>query len=229
MSRLPHGLERHTTHRSGWLRAAVLGANDGIVSTASLMVGIAAAKTSTGVVVATGVAALAAGALSMAVGEYISVSTQRDTERADRAKEEHELEHFPEEELQELTSIYQRRGLNATLAHEVAVALTEADSLGTHLRDELGITDSNQARPLQAAGSAAISFSIGAAIAVIAGLAGQIWVIALVSLIALGLLGAIGARLAGASLVVGAARVVAGSAVALIVTFALGRLLGTTI
>ena len=151
MSRLPHGLERHTAHRSGWLRAAVLGANDGIVSTASLMVGIAAAKTSTGVVVATGVAALAAGALSMAVGEYISVSTQRDTERADRAKEEHELEHFPEEELQELTSIYQRRGLNATLAHEVAVALTESDSLGTHLRYELGITKSNQARPLQTA------------------------------------------------------------------------------
>ena len=165
--RLPHP-EYHRTQRVGWLRAAVLGANDGIVSTASLIVGVAAADASRETILTAGVAGLVAGAMSMAVGEYVSVSSQRDAERADLAQERRELATDPENELTELTRIYERRGLDAPLAAEVAKQLTDHDALGAHVRDELGITDVATARPLQAAGSSAASFTVGALVPLLA-------------------------------------------------------------
>ena len=151
--------ETHKSHRIGWLRAAVLGANDGIVSTASLIIGVAAAQTATGDILLAGMAGLVAGAMSMAAGEYVSVSSQADTENADLELEKQHLKDYPEFELEELATIYRDRGLNRDLAHQVAVSLTEHDALGAHARDELGILDTSRAQPFQAASYSAFTFS----------------------------------------------------------------------
>ena len=158
-------IERHRSHRAGWLRAGVLGANDGIVSTASIVLGVAAADTSRSLILTAGIAGLVAGALSMAVGEYVSVSSQRDTERADIAKERQELATTPERELAELTAIYRHKGLSPPLARQVAEELSAGDVLKVHLAEELGITDESMARPLQAMFVSLVSFAIGGALA----------------------------------------------------------------
>src|SRR4051794_12563895 len=154
--------QRHLSHRSNWLRAAVLGANDGIVSTASLVLGVAASGASSGAIVTAGIAGLVAGALSMAAGEFVSVSSQRDSERADLDLEERELRADPQGELRELARIYEKRGVPSQLAEQIAVALTERDALGAHARDELGLEQERRARPGRAGGGAAVSFSCGA-------------------------------------------------------------------
>jgi VIT1/CCC1 family predicted Fe2+/Mn2+ transporter len=227
-----HG-EVHRSQRVGWLRASVLGANDGIVSTAALILGVAAADTSRNVVLTAGVAALVSGALSMAVGEYVSVSTQRDTERADIATEERELANLPERELNELTAIYREKGLSPRLAREVAVELTSHDALGTHLVDELGITEVNRARPLLAAASSAGSFAMGAALpllaAVLAPGSARMAVILVAALVALALLGTVAARLGGSRPLRPTARVVAGGAAAMAATMLVGSLVGTAV
>ena len=200
---LPHR-ERHRFERIGWLRAAVLGANDGIVSTASLMIGVAvsSAATSTSTIAIAGLAGLAAGAMSMAVGEYVSVSSQRDTENADIRKEQAELKKTPDLELNELTHIYVQRGLEPGLARSVAEQLTAADPLGAHLRDELGITHATKARPWQAALVSVVSFALGAAIPLLAlavsGQDNRIAAIAGSALVVLAVTGGIGGRLGGA-------------------------------
>lgn len=224
-------IERHFTERIGWLRAAVLGANDGIVSTASLVVGVAAANAPLGQVLTAGVAALVAGAMSMAAGEYVSVSSQADTERADLARERQELVASPELERQELAQIYEQRGLDAVLAMEVADQLMAHDALGAHARDELGLSETHAARPLQAALASAATFSLGAALPLaITVLApeGQLglWVPG-GSLGCLCGLGALAARAGGASAWVGAARVGFWGAAAMAATAAVGALFGT--
>ena len=230
--RLPHP-EHHRSQRVGWLRAAVLGANDGIVSTASLIVGVAAADTSRQMILTAGFAGLAAGALSMAVGEYVSVSSQRDAERADLAQERRELAVDPVSELNELTRIYERRGLDAPLAAEVARQLTHHDALGAHVRDELGLTAVAIARPLQAAGSSAAAFTVGALVPVLAALASpaspRILAIAAAALVALAGLGAVGARLGGAPMGAAALRITVLSAVAMAISAAIGALVGTAV
>jgi vacuolar iron transporter family protein len=230
--RLPHP-ENHRSQRVGWLRAAVLGANDGIVSTASLIVGVAAADTSRETILTAGTAGLVAGAMSMAVGEYVSVSSQRDAERADLAQERRELAADPESELNELTRIYERRGLDRSLAAEVARQLTRHDALGAHVRDELGITDLAMARPQQAAGSSAAAFTVGALIPLLAALAStsapRIPVVAASALAALGLLGALGARLGGAPTGAAALRITVLGALAMAVSAAIGATVGTAV
>ena len=225
--------EGHASHRVGWLRASVLGANDGIVSTASLLLGVAAADASRSAVVTTGVAALAAGAFSMAVGEYVSVSSQRDAEQADIAKERRELERFPEHELDELTGIYIGKGLAPDLAREVAVELSKGDQLAVHMIEELGITEATLARPLQASATSAASFAIGAVIPLIAMVIAttdlRIALTAVVSVLALGTLGAVGARLGGASVGRATVRVVIGGVGAMALTTLIGGLLGTAV
>lgn len=221
-------VERHRTERIGWLRAAVLGANDGIVSTASLIVGVAAAGASSASVLMTGVAGLVAGAMSMAAGEYVSVHSQADTEHADLARERHELAETPEAELRELTAIYTARGVTPGLAHEVAVQLTHHDALGAHARDELGLSEQTGARPLQAALASAASFTAGAAWPLaVARLAygPQLlpWVAA-ASLAALALLGSLAARAGGAPTLRAAARVAVWGALAMTVTAGVGAL-----
>src|SRR3954469_4123067 len=195
MSRAGHG-ERHLGNRSNWLRAAVLGANDGILSTASLVLGVAGAGGSSTAIVTAGIAGLVAGALSMAAGEYVSVSSQRDTEDADLRVERRELAVDPEGELLELISIYRARGLTERLAREVAEALTERDALAAHSRDELGLEEGRRARPLQAAGSSAAAFTSGAVLPLAAAVVGPGAVregaIVVVTLLALALLGATG-------------------------------------
>jgi VIT1/CCC1 family predicted Fe2+/Mn2+ transporter len=227
-----HG-ERHLSHRIGWLRASVLGANDGIVSTAALILGVAAADASRAAVLTAGVAGLASGALSMALGEYVSVSSQRDSERADIAKERWELEHVPDRELAELTAIYREKGLSPGLARQVAEELTRHDALGTHLVEELGITEQMQARPFQAAWSSAASFSVGAGIpllaAALAGSSGRIPIVLVAALVALTVLGALGALAGGARPARPTVRVVAGGAVAMGLTMVIGRLVGTAV
>src|SRR3954470_1890446 len=166
--RAPRQSERHLSHRSNWLRAAVLGANDGIVSTDSLVLGVAGSGASSGAIVTAGIAGLVAGALSMAAGEFVSVSSQRDSERADLDLEERELRADPQGELRELTRIYEKRGLPPEMARQVAVALTERDALGAHARDELGLEQERRARPVQAAWASALSFSAGAVLPVVA-------------------------------------------------------------
>jgi len=222
--------ERHTSHRVGWLRAGVLGANDGIVSTASLLMGVAAASTTTAILVTTGVAALTAGAMAMAVGEYVSVSSQRDSEQADIAKERHELEKYPDHELDELTAIYEAKGLGPELAREVAMELSKGDLLAVHMAEELGITEATLARPMQAAVTSAASFAVGAALPllaiVLAPSGSRIWVTAIVALIALGSLGALGARLGGASVTRATVRMLVGGAGAMAITTAIGHLVG---
>lgn len=228
----PHH-ERHRTQHIGWLRAAVLGANDGLISTSSLLVGMAAAAASSHTILMTGVAALVAGALSMAAGEYVSVSSQADTERADMAKEQRELEEMPEAELKELTHIYVQRGLSKELAHEVAVALHQHDALGAHLRDELGIVDHMAARPVQAALSSAAAFAMGALPPL---LLAWLWrgtgltlAITAMSLVLLGALGALAGWLGGASMAKGAARVVFWGALAMAATAMIGKLFGANV
>jgi VIT1/CCC1 family predicted Fe2+/Mn2+ transporter len=212
------------------LRAAVLGANDGIVSTTSLLLGVAAADGSRGLLFTTGVAALVAGALSMAVGEYVSVSSQHDSEMADIAKERRELARYPEHELDELTGIYIDKGLDPALARQVAIELHKGDQLKVHLIEELGITDTNRARPLQATWSSAASFAIGASVPVLtivlmpAG--ARLAATAVVALIALAVLGALGARAGGADPVRPTMRTVLGGAAAMAATAVIGGLVG---
>jgi VIT1/CCC1 family predicted Fe2+/Mn2+ transporter len=230
MKRSPHKPERHRGEHAGWLRAAVLGANDGIVSTASLVVGVAAAEADHRQVLLAGLAGLVGGAMSMAAGEYVSVSSQADTEAADLAKERWELEHYPEGEHHELVGIYVKRGLTRELADQVATQLAAHDALGTHARDELGITDALRARPVQAALASAASFAVGAmlpiavVLSVPASIAGR-WVTGL-SLVCLALLGAVAARAGGASMARGALRVCAWSALAMAFTAAVGHWFG---
>ena len=222
--------EWHRSERIGWLRAAVLGANDGIVSTASLVVGVAAANAARQDVLIAGIAGLFAGALSMAAGEYVSVSSQSDTEQADLARERHELATQPEAEEDELTGIYERRGLDPELARAVARQLMAKDALGAHARDELGLTEELTSRPLQAALASAASFAVGAGVPVLTVLlspsAALVPVIGVVTLACLLSLGALAARAGGASMVVGAARVTLWGAMAMIVTAVVGRLTG---
>ena len=221
---------QHRSHRIGWLRAAVLGANDGIVSTASLVIGVAAASAPRGDVLLAGVAGMAAGALSMAAGEYVSVSSQADTERADLAREKSELVKSPEAERAELAGIYVARGLTRELAFQVADQLTAKDALGAHARDELGIQAATQARPLQAAFASAVCFAIGAAppailAAVLPGAKLTLGIVG-VSLGLLVVLGGVAAKLGGAPMVRGALRVGFWGAVAMGVTAMAGRLFG---
>ena len=228
-----HHPERHLSHRTGWLRAAVLGANDGILSTASLVLGVAAAGASRSAIVTAGVAGLVAGAMSMAAGEYVSVSSQRDTERADLARETRELEETPEAELDELAGIYQARGLSEPLARQVAEELSRGDRLRVHARDELGFDVDALARPFQAAWTSALSFAAGAAIPLLAiALApagARIAVAIAVTLVALAGLGVAGARLGGAPILRAAGRVVLGGAFAMGITMAIGALVGTAV
>ena len=225
--------ERHRADRIGWLRAAVLGANDGLVSTASLMVGVAAANASATALLTTGAAGLVAGAMSMAAGEYVSVHTQADTEAADLERERAELEADPEAEARELAGIYVARGLQPELAQSVAAQLMAHDALGAHARDELGLTPSLAARPLQAALASAGSFAVGALLPLLVALAVpaatvEPW-IAGSTLVALAVLGAVAARAGGASMPRGAARVALWGALALGVTAAAGALFGAAI
>lgn len=223
--------EGHKSHRAGWLRAVVLGADDGIVSTASLMLGVTAAHASRQAILTAGIAGLIAGAMSMAAGEYVSVSSQRDAERADLLLEEDELRSFPEEELHELEDIYMRRGLTAELAHEVALQLHAKDALGAHARDELGINHNMLARPLQAASGSAISFAGGAMLPIIAAILGRgstsTLAITMTALITLGFSGAIGAAIGGGSRWKAALRVFVGGGLAMLVTSLIGNLVGT--
>lgn len=225
--------EAHHGLRTGWLRAAVLGANDGIVSTASLMVGVASASgVAAHTVLLSGVAGLVGGALSMAAGEYVSVSSQADAEAADVAVEREELERSPQSELNELAGIYVNRGLEPALALEVATALTKRDALSAHARDELGITDENRARPMQAAMASALAFALGAMLPLVTAL----WaphdfvqvVIALVCLFCLTALGAAAARIGGASLGKGALRVFLWSSLAFVAAALVGRVFGAS-
>jgi len=222
--------ERHRSERTGWLRAAVLGANDGLLSTAGLVVGVASAQASRSAVLLAGFAGLVAGAFSMAAGEYVSVSSQADAEDADRQLEQRELAEDPRGEREELANIWRRRGLDADLAAKVADQLTAHDALGAHLRDELGLTDTLRARPLQAALTSAVTFSFGAGLPLLAvALAPAtriVPVVAVATLVSLGLLGAAGARLGGAPMGVGAVRVLFWGALAMAATAAIGRLFG---
>jgi VIT1/CCC1 family predicted Fe2+/Mn2+ transporter len=225
--------EHHRTHRSGWLRASVLGANDGIVSTASLIIGVAAADVAQQQILIAGLAALVAGAMSMAAGEYVSVSSQADTEKADLRLEAQSLEENEALERQELAEIYRNRGLDAELADEVAIALMEHDALGAHARDEIGITETQAAKPLQAAWTSATAFTVGAALPLIAAwsVTGsyQIPVVGIASLFFLAVLGIISARAGGAPIFIGAIRVTFWGALAMLITAAVGRLFGAVI
>ena len=225
-------IERHRTHRIGWLRAAVLGANDGIVSTASLVVGVAAAGASAGAILTAGVAGLVAGAMSMAAGEYVSVSSQADTERADLDRERKELATDPVHEHAELTSIYVGRGLDPTLAAQVATQLTAHDALGAHGRDELGISEAMTARPVQAALASAATFALGAALPLVVVLvtppSALVWAVSGCSLVFLALLGAVGARAGGASAMTAAVRVTFWGALAMALTAGVGAMFGVS-
>jgi vacuolar iron transporter family protein len=222
--------ERHRTDRIGWLRAAVLGANDGIVSTASLVLGVAAASVAPQQVLITGVAGLVAGAMSMAAGEYVSVHSQADTEAADLSRERIELQTDPVAEQRELAGIYVRRGLDPALAQQVATQLMQHDALGAHARDELGISEVFSARPWQAAWASAASFSVGAALPLVVVLAAppQGLMVAVVgaSLVCLAALGALAARAGGAPMAMGAWRVSFWGALAMGLTSAVGALFG---
>lgn len=223
-------VEVHRTHRIGWLRAAVLGANDGIVSTASLVLGVAAAEASSENILIAGVAGLVAGAMSMAAGEYVSVSSQSDTERADLDREREELATDPEHEHAEMAAIYEGRGLDAALASEVATQLMAHDALGAHARDELGISDTLAARPVQAALASAGTFAVGAAlpllVVLLVPLSALMWAVAGSSLVFLALLGSLAARAGGASVFTAATRVTFWGALAMALTAGVGALFG---
>lgn len=231
MTRLHAHPERHASSRIGWLRAAVLGANDGIVSTASLIVGVAAAHASRSSVLLAGVAALFAGAMSMAAGEYVSVSSQSDTEKADLARERLELQRHPEFEQQELARIYRERGVERTTASSVAKQMMKHDALMSHARDELGLSEVHAARPLQAAMASAATFTAGAlaplAVVPVAPANTLIPAVAIMSLVCLALLGTLGARAGAAPLVPSVVRVTFWGMLAMVVTAAVGRLFGT--
>ncbi len=233
MARSHFHTERHQLSRIGWMRAAVLGANDGIVSTASLIIGVAAAEAAKGEILVAGVAALVAGAMSMAAGEYVSVSSQSDAEQAELAKERQELIDMPEAEHAELAGIYEERGLKPETAHEVATQLTADDALRAHARDELGITDLTAAKPIQAAISSALAFAVGAALPL-----ALVWLVPLRSLVAaeavaslvfLALLGAVGARAGGARIWKPMLRVTFWGALAMAITAGIGHMVGAVI
>ncbi|CAN7330105.1 VIT1/CCC1 transporter family protein [Aminobacter sp. LjRoot7] len=231
MSRLH--TENHLVSRIGWLRAAVLGANDGIVSTASLIVGVASAAAGTSEVLVAGVAGLVAGAMSMAAGEYVSVSSQSDTEHADLDRERMELETQPEFEREELAQIYVKRGLTTDLAHQVADQLMAKDALATHAHDELGISEMTTARPIQAALTSAATFAVGAAMplamVLVAPTASLVWVVSAASLLFLAFLGAIGAKAGGANVMKATLRVSFWGAFAMALTAGIGALIGTAV
>ena len=233
MSRLRPQLENHFVDRIGWLRAAVLGANDGIISTASLIVGVAAAAATQNAVLIAGVAGLVAGAMSMAAGEYVSVSSQSDTERADLARERKELSENPAFELDELTDIYVKRGVDQALARQVAQQLTTKDALAAHARDELGISAATTARPVQAALTSAATFSAGAAMpllmVVVSPANALVPIVSAASLGFLALLGAIGGWAGGANVLRATARVTFWGALAMALTAGIGKLFGTVI
>ena len=228
-----HHREAHRSDRIGWLRAAVLGANDGIVSVAGLVVGVAASGASPSAILATGVAGTVAGAMSMAAGEYVSVMSQADAERADLALERRELHEDPHSELEELTGIYRRRGLSADLARQVAEQLTAHDALAAHARDELGITEQLRARPLQAAAASALAFVIGAALPVLTALLAAPTRVAetttAATLVGLCITGALAARAGGAPALRGAVRVVFWGALAMAASAAIGHLFQITV
>ncbi|MGF6861571.1 VIT1/CCC1 family predicted Fe2+/Mn2+ transporter [Rhodobacteraceae bacterium MBR-64] len=232
MSRLSHS-EIHMVHRIGWLRAAVLGANDGLVSTASLVVGVAAAGSGRPEILIAGLAGLMAGAMSMAAGEYVSVSSQTDAEQADLAREARELRETPEAELEELTGIYVDRGLDRDLAEKVAFQLTERDALGSHARDELGISETVTARPVQAALVSALTFALGAVLPLIVVLFVPEALIALMvaasTIIGLAILGGLGASAGGAGIFRGAARVTLWGVLAMAATAAVGTIFGVAV
>jgi len=225
--------EKHRTHRIGWLRAAVLGANDGIVSTASLIVGVAAAEANRNSVLVAGMAGLVAGAMSMAAGEYVSVSSQADTEQADMARERKELSTDPANEHAELAAIYVSRGLDEKLAHQVAVQLTAKDAIGAHARDELGISDTLSARPIQAAFASAGSFTVGAflplGLVLLVPQPALVWTVSGGSLLFLALLGALAARAGGSPVGVSVARVTFWGAFAMALTAGVGAWFGATL
>lgn len=225
--------EAHLIDRIGWLRAAVLGANDGIISTASLMVGVAAASTSSSEVLVAGVAGLVAGAMSMAAGEYVSVSSQADTEEADMAREKHELATQPEAELAELAAIYEQRGVAPDLARQVAEQMMAKDAFEAHARDELGLASHVMARPVQAAFTSAVTFATGAAlpliVALIAPAGTAAWAVSVACLIGLAALGSVGALAGGASVWKPMIRVVFWGAVAMASTAVIGSLIGRAI
>ena len=229
---LPHA-EQHRTGRIGWLRASVLGANDGVVSVASLVVGVAASGAPQSGSLVAGVAGLVAGAMSMAAGEYVSVQSQADTERADLARERRELAEDPDGELGELAAIYRERGLDDDLARRVAEQLTARDALGAHARDELGNTDALRARPVQAALASAAAFAVGAVLPVAAALVAPVSAVsvavAAVTLAALAVLGGVAGYVGGASVVRGAVRVTFWGALAMAITAGVGALFGTAV
>ena len=226
-------VEIHRTHRIGWLRAAVLGANDGIVSTASLVVGVAAAHANRGNVLVAGIAGLVAGAMSMAAGEYVSVSSQSDTERADLDRERRELASDVEHEHAELAGIYVERGLDPDLASQVATQLMAKDALASHARDELGISEALSARPVQAALASAATFAVGAAmpllVVLIAPTSMIVWTVSVSSLVALALLGSLAAAVGGSPVWRAAVRVTFWGALAMALTAGVGALFGATL
>ena len=230
MARRP-GIEQHKVGRVGWLRAAVLGANDGLLSTASLIIGVASAPTSHAAILIAGVAGMIAGSMSMAAGEYVSVSSQHDAEKADLGREATELDEDPEGEEAELAGIYIKRGLERTLASQVAKQLMAKDALNAHARDELGLSDASKARPLQAAFASAASFAMGAAppliVAILVPQQCVIVAIGITSLVVLGVLGGVGAKVGGAPVRAAIIRVVFWGALAMVVTAGIGHLFGT--
>ena len=230
---MPRHIERHRTAHIGWLRAAVLGANDGIISTASLVLGVAAAHGTHSSILIAASASLVAGAMSMAAGEYVSVHSQADTERADLGRERAELASNDTAERQELTAIYVERGLDASLATQVADQLMAHDALGAHARDELGISETQRAQPIQAAFASAASFAVGAILPLLVTvLAPQAWLIVAVSgtsLLFLAVLGAVAARTGGAPMITGSARVAFWGALAMAITAGVGRLFGAVV
>lgn len=225
--------EKHFSNRNNWLRASVLGANDGLISTASLLMGLAAAEPNHQTLLITGIAALVSGAVSMAAGEYVSVSSQRDTEAADLRKELDSLTRYPEIELAELTDIYRQRGLNQTLAQQVAEALTKHNALEAHAREEIGITEVSKANPLQAAMASAFSFACGALLPVLLSLlSSTVWLmstLAVTTVLGLGILGCISAHLGGAPKRPAVIRIIILGALALAFTSMIGRIIGITI
>ena len=228
-----HPDEEHYVNRSGWLRAAVLGANDGIVSVSALIVGVAAADASQGAVVIAGIAGLTAGAMSMAAGEYVSVSSQSDVENADIAREAKALREYPDAEREELAALYEERGLSPETAAQVAKELSEKDALAAHVRDELGLSDVNSANPWQAAWTSAVTFSVAAAVpliaAVLAPASAIIPVVLIVTVLALAVLGALGAIAGAAPILRASARVVIWGVCAMAVTAAVGWMFGVSV
>ncbi len=229
----PKSKEEHVTGRLGWLRAAVLGANDGVLSTSSLIIGVASAHASHASILVAGVSGLVAGAMSMSAGEYVSVSSQADSERADLVRERAELRDDPEGETRELAGVYVKRGLDRALALQVAKQLMAKDALAAHSRDELGISDATAARPVQAALASAAAFAVGAllplGVAVVAPSSSIVIAVAIASLVFLALLGAVGARVGGAAIWTAALRVTFWGALAMAVTAGIGVLFGTRV